>query len=150
MNKIQKLTREIGKFVLPIIKDLTKRLPELKNVVLCSADGLNICSVGIEGPSIGKMSSLSSSIFALGDSIVAETLPNNSLEKEKKEILMIIEETQIMVSEVDYPKLGGLVLLVTVGETTTGALLVTLRYIVGQLEKNLSDFNPVIVHDNKS
>lgn len=150
MSRVQRLTREIGKFVLPVIKDLTTRLPALKNVVLCSSDGLNICSVGVEGSAVGKMSSLSSSIFALGDSIVTETLPNNNLAEEKKEILMMIKDTQIMVSQVNYDKLGGLVLLVTVDETATGALLVTLRHIVNQLEKNLADFNPVIVHPKDS
>ena len=50
---------------------MSARIPNLQCAVLCTPDGFNICSLGLNENQVGKMAALSSSLFSVGDATVA-------------------------------------------------------------------------------
>ena len=133
------MTSAIGKFVLPIMSSLSDKLPNMLGAVLCTADGFNVCSIGLDEMDVGKMASLSSSMFSIGNSVVG-TLADSveSLSKnQKKELLLTIDTMQVAIVEVEHCKMDNLVLLVAVDNTATGIVFMTIRKVVDVLEKKL-------------
>lgn len=136
------LTLAIGEFVLPVMEELAGKLPGMDSAVLCTADGLNICSLEINDDIVGKMSSLSSTLFSIGNSVIETILSKEELSKgDNKEVIVTINNVQVMAVEVKCPQLGNLILLVAVRDTAIGVILMTLRYITAQLEEKLIAFD---------
>lgn len=135
------LTTEVGKAALPVMQELTKKLPKADSAVLCTADGLNICALGLNDNVVGKLSSLSSTLFSIGKSIAETILPDEDLSQHNnKEVIITVDNVQIMVIEIEHSGLGNLVLLVSVRETATGVILMTLRNIAEELKNKLDSF----------
>lgn len=129
------MTSAMGELVLPAMNMLSQKLPQLVGATLCTADGFNVCSIGMENSDVGKMSSLSSSMFAITNSVM-ETMTRNQ-GSDKKEVLVTAGKMHVVLIQVSHPSLNDLVLLVSVENTSTGVLLVAIRYIVTELEKAL-------------
>lgn len=127
------MTSAIGKLVLPTMDILNRKLPNMLGASLCTADGFNVCSVGLDNQDVGKMSSLSSSMFALTGSIIEAVLDTQN--DDKKEVFITVGDMQIVLVQVSHPKLNNLVLLVSVKNTSTGVILMAVRYVVTELEK---------------
>lgn len=128
------MTSAIGKLVLPTMNLLSQKLPRMDGATLCTADGFNVCSIGLDSQDVGKMSSLSSSMFALTGSII-ESVTNKEDSADKKEVFISTGDTQIVLVQVSHPKLDSLVLLVSVTDTSTGVILMAVRFVVAELEK---------------
>lgn len=133
------LTKKTGELALPVMQNITSRLTTVRCAVLCTADGYNVCSMGISEAEIRKMASLSSSLFSISKSVVnivsddkEETL---RLANMKKEILISVDTLLISATEVENPFFSNLVLLISTANVTNGLLIVTERYIVSGLEK---------------
>ena len=60
----------LGRFVLPAMEKLSERLPHLCCASLCTADGFNVCSIGITEQQLGKMAALSGSLLTLGEAML--------------------------------------------------------------------------------
>jgi predicted regulator of Ras-like GTPase activity (Roadblock/LC7/MglB family) len=56
----------MGQLVLPALEKMTTRIPQVRCVVLCTPDGFNLCSIGLEEAQVGKMAALSSSLLSVG------------------------------------------------------------------------------------
>lgn len=137
------MTSAIGKFVLPIMKTLNDKMPNMLGAVLCTADGFNICSIGLEEVNVGKMASLSSSMFSIGNAVIdtlSENMDSLSESKEqKKELLLTIDSFQVVIVEVKHGRSDNLVLLVAVDQTATGIVFMTIRKVVNMLEDKLNN-----------
>lgn len=134
-NSSWEMTSVMGNIVLPAMNLLSKKLPNLVGATLCTADGFNVCSVGLDKTDVGKMSSLSSSMFALTNSVMHTT--NSNSDHQKKEVLITAGESQVALVQVKHPSIDDLVLLVSVKDTSTGVILVAIRYVVAEIEKIL-------------
>lgn len=132
------MTSAIGQLVLPTMNVLSQKLPLMVGATLCTADGFNVCSIGLDDTDVGKMSSLSSSMFALTGSII-ETMTHKANSNSKKEVFIHSDDTHVIVVQVAHPKLDDLVLLVSVDNTSTGVILVAIRFVVAELEKLFQD-----------
>jgi hypothetical protein len=60
----------LGQYFLPCVEKMAARIPQLHCAVLCTPDGFNLCSVGLNEEQVGKMAALSSSLFSVGDAAV--------------------------------------------------------------------------------
>ncbi|WP_157719495.1 roadblock/LC7 domain-containing protein [Pseudomonas oryzae] len=60
----------LGRKFHPHLEKMAKRIPNLRFVVLATLDGFNICSLGLTESQVGKMASLSGSLFSIGEAIV--------------------------------------------------------------------------------
>lgn len=138
-EKTNELTFAVGKSALPVMEMLAKKLPNLGCAILCTADGLNICSLEISDAIVGKLSSLSSTLFSIGGSVIESILADKQQVKgDSKEVIIAIDNMQVMAVEVNHQELGSMVLLVAVEDTATGVLMMTLRYITEKLEEKFA------------
>lgn len=60
----------MGRFVLPVMEKLPARLQQLRSAVLCTEDGFNVCSIGVNEEQLGKMAALASSLLTIGQATV--------------------------------------------------------------------------------
>lgn len=56
---------EVGNAVLPKFLELKDRLPSMTAAMLCTADGLNLCAVGVGEEQVGHLAALNSSLYAV-------------------------------------------------------------------------------------
>ncbi len=68
----------LGQLFLPALQKMSVRIPNLQCAVLCTPDGFNICSLGLNENQVGKMAALSSSLFSVGDATVVSISPQDS------------------------------------------------------------------------
>lgn len=136
-----KITSEIGEAILPIVSSLKDKLPNLIGTVLSTADGFNICSLGLEDMDVGKMASLTSSLFSMGSSVLSTIVATDSITNDGKQVLLSIEDYQIIIVNVAYPSMEDFVLLVAVRNTSTGVVLVTINKVVDMLEKKFKNLD---------
>jgi predicted regulator of Ras-like GTPase activity (Roadblock/LC7/MglB family) len=61
----------MGKRAIPAMEKLAERLPQLHCAVLCTADGFNVCSIGVSETQLGKLAALSGSLFTMGAATLA-------------------------------------------------------------------------------
>ncbi|MFM2067618.1 MAG: hypothetical protein RLZZ584_2527 [Pseudomonadota bacterium] len=61
----------MGKRAVPAMERLAERLPQLRCAVLCTADGFNVCSIGVSEAQLGKLAALSGSLFTMGSATLA-------------------------------------------------------------------------------
>ena len=60
----------LGRLVLPAMEQLPKRINPLNAAVLCTPDGFNICSLGVNETQVGKLAALSGSKRKVAEGIV--------------------------------------------------------------------------------
>lgn len=60
----------IGRRFSPFIEKMAGRIPQLQCAMLCTPDGFNLCSIGLNEEQVGKMAALSSSLFSVGAAAV--------------------------------------------------------------------------------
>ena len=60
----------VGELVLPIMLDLHRRIPQTSAAMLCTADGFNLCALGLDESAVGRMAALTSSLYAVALSLI--------------------------------------------------------------------------------
>ncbi|MDR2837743.1 MAG: roadblock/LC7 domain-containing protein [Azonexus sp.] len=122
----------LGHFVLPAMKQLYQRIPQLTAAVLCTPDGFNICSFGLDEKQVGKLAALSGSLLSVGNATMAELRLGLD---EPMDLLMLKAGTfQILGLKVPKPD-GHLVLMVAAKNTMLGLMIVGAQYVAGEIEK---------------
>lgn len=127
----------LGNYVLPTMQKLTRKVPTLTAAVLCSADGFNVCSLGIDETRVGKLVALGSSLFAVSRAMVGE-LDVDSGARESDQIAIASGDLQIIGIRVRHRTQRQLLLLVAADKAALGAMLVSARAIAGELEERFS------------
>lgn len=128
-------SRAMGEAVLPTMELLPQRIPKLSAAVLCTPDGFNICSLGVDERQVGKLAALSGSLLSIGHATVSEILPGNT--DEQLELLSLKGGNyQIVGTKVRQPN-SHLVLLVAAPDTALGVMIVGAQYVASLLEKQL-------------
>lgn len=116
----------IGKTALPRLEQLREHLPTMISAILSTADGLNLCSLGIPPEDVGRLAALNSSLFAVSSAqteIVQgdEAAPNRTL------VHLTTGDTHIvMVSLVQQP-LGHLLLSVSAKDVQLATVAINVR-----------------------
>jgi predicted regulator of Ras-like GTPase activity (Roadblock/LC7/MglB family) len=124
----------LGRFVLPAMEQLCQRLPKLSAAVLCTPDGFNICSLGVDEKQVGKLAALSGSLLSVGNAAMKELQPE--LEEQSMDLLTLKAGTfQILGLKVRKPGNGRLVLMVAASETALGVMVVSAQFVAAEIEK---------------
>lgn len=140
MTSSKETVSAIGSFVVDDMKELDVRLSGLSGAILTTADGFNICALGIDGTNVGKGASLASTMFSL-TSAITDTISGNdgkSPAASQQEVLISSGDLQIAMLQINHPTLDNLVLLVAAEKTMAGLLLATARLVVDRIEKKLA------------
>lgn len=127
----------LGNYVLPTMEKLTRKIPTLTAAVLCSTDGFNICSIGIDETGVGKLVALGSSLFAVSRAMVGE-LDGDSGTRESDQIAIASGDLQIVGIRVRHRTQRPLLLMVAADKAALGAILVNARAIGAELEERFS------------
>lgn len=140
----------LGRYVLPAMERLSGRLAHLRCAALCTADGFNICSIGISEAQLGKMAALAGSLLTLGDA----TLSSLSNDADVKLDLLTLEAGQWITVAVRVVAPGEpLVLMVSATQTPLGVLHLRARQtaeeisaLLGCSRSNTSTTTPSPTH----
>lgn len=127
----------LGRLVLPAMEQLPKRIKNLSAAVLCTPDGFNICSLGVNEQQVGKLAALSGSLLSVGHATVTELRPE--LGEQHMDLLSLKAGSfQVLSMKVNKP-VGHLVLLAAAEDVALGAMIIGMQYVVHEIEKI---FNP--------
>lgn len=127
----------LGHFVLPAMEQLPRRIPKLSAAVLCTPDGFNICSLGVDERQVGKLAALSGSLLSVGDATLTELHPE--LGQESLDLLTLQGGSfQILGLKVRKPQ-GHLILMAAAQHTALGVMIVGMQHVANEIE---ALFNP--------
>ena len=56
---------QIGQATVPLLRDIQDRLPGLTSAMLCTADGFNLCSIGLDDAQVARLSARASSLYSV-------------------------------------------------------------------------------------
>jgi predicted regulator of Ras-like GTPase activity (Roadblock/LC7/MglB family) len=130
-------SQALGQFVLPAMEQLQRRLPTLTVAVLCTPDGFNVCSLGVDEKQVGKLAALAGSLLSVGNATMTEIKPE--LGKQSMDMLTLRSGAfQILGVKVSKPD-GHLVLMVAAPDTILGMMIAGVQSVAEQIEKL---FNP--------
>lgn len=128
-------SRAMGEAVLPTMELLPRRIPKLSAAVLCTPDGFNICSLGVDEQQVGKLAALSGSLLSIGNATMGEILSGNAANQ--LDLLSLKGGNyQIIGIKVRQPD-SHLVLLAAAPDTALGVMIVGAQYVARELEKQL-------------
>lgn len=129
----------LGRYVLPALETLAGWLPHLRCATLCTADGFNVCSIGISEAQLGKLAALAGSLLTLGDATLASLHDGAKDGASAPGIdLLTLEAGHWLTVAVRVSGPGQpLVLLVSVTQTPLGVLHLRARQTAEQLSNLL-------------
>lgn len=114
-----------GEQLLPLLQALEDSLPGLESAMVCTADGFNLCSLGFDAGTVRRVSAMSSSLTSLASAVTATSRPVLADEGDTSlALLTLVHGASITVVLPVRRDHDDLLLWVTAGDTTLGALLV--------------------------
>lgn len=130
----------MGKLFLPHMETLVHRIPRLEAALLCTADGFNVCSIGVTATRVGKMSALVSSLMSLGTATIdCATGKDSTVDSKQPSMLdtLILESGDTSIAGILIPGRVHLGLIVVAKKATFGVMLLGLRLTADQIIKVL-------------
>ena len=112
---------ELGAELIPVLRSLDERLPGLRSAMICTGDGFNVCSTGVDVESVGQLAALASSLHSLA-AASARTIVGERID-DADSVVATIGQTSFVVIGVPEATAGSLLLLVAADSTTLGALM---------------------------
>lgn len=111
----------MGQLVLPTLEKLSTRVPQVRCIVLCTPDGFNLCSIGLQEAQVGKMAALSSSLLSVGDASM------NSLSSDEDPIppldVITLEADGLHIVSTKVPYADGYLVLMVASRAPLGVVL---------------------------
>lgn len=113
---------DIGQRVLPAMAKLQEELPNLSSAMICTSDGFNLCSIGVEEHRVSQVSALTSSLYPIS-SAMADSLHADAC-NEFDTVSLAGGDTQTVVTAIKGLVIGNALLWVSAENTSLGVLLV--------------------------
>lgn len=127
----------IGATALPRIERLRDVIPTLTTAILSTADGLNLCSIGVERDNVGRLAALNSSMYAIASS-QADVIGRNA-DAQSTIVNVSTGNGHIVLASFVQKPLGQLLLAISAEELPLGMLVVHTRAAVDDIQKWLTD-----------
>ncbi len=128
---------QIGRALLPVLQTLAGSLPSFSSAMICTADGFNLCTIGVDETEVSRLSAMTSSLHSIADAV------SSSVHDESGGALDMVTLTngssKTVVLAVRDLIVGPLLLWVTVGEDSLGALLMRAKVAAGSVRDQLAD-----------
>lgn len=128
-------SKALGQFVLPAMEELPKRISRLSAAVLCTPDGFNICSLGVDERQVGKLAAMSSSLLAVGDAAVAELHPE--LGARSMDLLTLQAGGFHVLSLTIRRQSGHLILMAATQDMALGMIIVGMQHVANEIMRLL-------------
>lgn len=128
-------SRSLGQSVEPILAQLAVDVPTLGAALFCTADGLNVCTLGVSEANVGRLSALTSSVL----SVAAAHREAITAQRDHSTVLNISAgEHHTVLLAVRLERLGDFVLGVYARDVNLGLLVVMTRRTAALIHDRLS------------
>ena len=131
-----RITR-IAEAAVPTLEELLDEIPASIVAMVCTGDGFNLCTVGLNEDSVGQFAALSGllhSVSLASVNVLPQATPGEELEvvsAQTKDLLMLCVSFE-------HADLGTLILATAAQQTTLGELLLQSRITAGKLAEALA------------
>ncbi len=119
-------SKVIGRTALPRLEALRETIPTMTSAILCTADGMNLCAIGIEQDNVGRLAALNSSLFAIAAS-EAEIVSDGTASPQSTMVHMSTGQGHIVLASLVLSDLGQFLLAISAKDIPLGMLVVQTR-----------------------
>lgn len=125
---------------------MASRIAQLQFAMLCTPDGFNLCSLGLNEDQVGKMAALSSSLFSVGEAAVdsisfngdtASAPPGTDDDPSTGLSYLTLEARGLQIVTTKISRPAGNFILLAAARTSLGVVLVGVKATVADIEKLL-------------
>lgn len=127
-------TREAGAIAQPTLEELANRLAGTTGILLCTIDGYNLCSIGVDERGVGRLAALVSSLHAMSTA-TARAIPNSGNDRTDA-LSMTIGATRVVVTALGEGTLPYL-LVIAANHAALGLVLLHGRRVAAELSELL-------------
>jgi predicted regulator of Ras-like GTPase activity (Roadblock/LC7/MglB family) len=123
------------------MEQLFERLPQVRASILCSADGFNLCALGVDEYQVSRLAALNSSLYAVSGAAVEAS----SGSPRPLDFVTLVSGGQLCVLiAIAHPTRGHLLLCASAEDVRLGGLLYEVRTTAERLASLLlTDSEPV-------
>jgi predicted regulator of Ras-like GTPase activity (Roadblock/LC7/MglB family) len=113
---------QIGRALMPILRELSEKIRGFSCAMICTADGFNLCTLGVDESGVLRLAALTSSMHSIADAV---TQAVHGEEDRRLDLLTLTDQNStIVVLAIRDLIVGKLLLWVATEDETLGALLV--------------------------
>ncbi|GAB95130.1 putative regulator of Ras-like GTPase activity (Roadblock/LC7/MglB family) [Kineosphaera limosa] len=127
----------IGRTALPRLERIRDALPTMTSAMLSTADGLNLCCLGVAQEDVGRLAALNSSLFAVS-SAQAEIVSEAGVHPGQAMVSISTGHGHLVLVSFVQPPLGHLLLAVSAQEAQLGTMVVIVRRSAEEIRTWLS------------
>jgi predicted regulator of Ras-like GTPase activity (Roadblock/LC7/MglB family) len=127
-------SHSLGSVARPSLEDLVEDVPTMTSVLFCTADGLNLCALGVSERDVGRLAALTSSIFSVA------TAHRKAVQATTNGLVVHLSGTDghtVLIS-VELPGLGNFVLGAFADDIPLGLLVLEVRRTATELARRLA------------
>ncbi len=131
---------QIGRALMPTLRELSTTIKGFSCAMICTADGFNLCTLGVDEAGVLRLAALTSSMHSMADAV---TQAVHGEEDRRLDVLTLTDQTStIVVLAIRDLIVGKLLLWVATEDETLGALLVRSRQAAAQVTRLLQVDEP--------
>jgi predicted regulator of Ras-like GTPase activity (Roadblock/LC7/MglB family) len=128
-------SEQIGRVILPVLQELAKAIPTFNSAMVCTGDGFNLCTIGVDESATVRLSALTSSMHSMADA-VSQAVHNDDNRRLDRLTLTNGDSTTVVLA-IRSLIIGQVLLWVTADAETLGALLVRCDQAAASIRKIL-------------
>ncbi len=130
-------SEQIGRALLPVLEGLAQSLPTFSSAMICTADGFNLCSLGMTESEVSQLSAMTSSLHSIADAVSSSVHDGDG---GPLDVVSLTNGTNKTVGmALRHLIVGQLLLWVTTKDETLGVLLVRSRVAAEAIRDKLGD-----------
>jgi|GEM_PF-1206297 predicted regulator of Ras-like GTPase activity (Roadblock/LC7/MglB family) len=129
-------SEQIGHALVPVLEKLEKSLPGFTSAMICTADGFNLCTLGVEEDQVTRLSAMTSSLHSIADVMSTSVHEGDEL----LDVLSLSNgSSSTVLMAIRHLIIGQVLLWVTAENDTLGALLMRARVAARDVSSILRD-----------
>ncbi len=122
---------QIGRALMPTLRELRQTIKGFSCAMICTADGFNLCTLGVDESGVLRLAALTSSMHSIADAV---TQAVHGEEDRRLDLLTLTDQNStIVVLAIRDLIVGKLLLWVATEDETLGALLVRSQRAASQV-----------------
>lgn len=126
---------QIGRALMPTLRELGQSMHGFSCAMICTADGFNLCTLGVDEAGVLRLAALTSSMHSMADAVTQAVHGDT---ERRLDLLTLTDQTStIVVLAIRDLIIGKLLLWVATEDETLGALLVRSRLAAAQIRQLL-------------
>lgn len=131
---------QVGEALMPTLRELSENLNEFTCAMTCTADGFNLCTLGMDEAGVSRLAALTSSMHSAADAV---TQAVHGEAERRLDLLTLTDQTSTIVAlAIRDLTLGELLSGVATEHDTLGALLVHSRRAAEKIRQSFEADKP--------